>query len=203
MHILTLPLGAYQTNCYLVWSDESAHCLVIDPGYYPDEILSAAEKAGKTIAAIFLTHGHFDHTGAVEELVQKTGCQLWMHQSDYSPARHPLRKQLYPLSDCAFPPVNFYEEGEVVTIAGCEFQILETPGHSQGSVCILSGRNLFTGDTLFRGSCGRTDLLGGSWHTIQDSLQRLKNLEGNYTIYPGHGPSSTLEEERAGNPYLL
>lgn len=202
LHIETLPLGAYQTNCYLVWEENSPTCVVIDPGYSPEVVLEKAARAGKTIQAVLLTHGHFDHVGGVRTLVEKTGCALWMHERDWSQTKNPAIAQMYPLANCNFCEVSFFEEGEELSLAGTQFRVYETPGHTWGSVCFAAEGALFTGDTLFAGSCGRTDLPGGDWKTIQQSLGRLAELEGNFTVYPGHGEATSLDTERKYNPYL-
>ena len=201
MNIKTLPLGDYQTNCYLVWAEGSKSCAVIDPGYEARRVLSSAEKLGLTIDAVLLTHGHFDHVGAVEEIVEETGCRLWMSQSDWSKTNSPMNNYLFPIANCDFCEVWFCEDSEEITAGGLTFTVFETPGHTDGSVCFLCEDAIFSGDTLFAGSCGRTDL-GGDWDTILRSLERLKEMEGDYRVFPGHGLSTTLERERRHNPYM-
>ena len=202
MIIHTLPLGDYRTNCYVVHGEGSKSCAVIDPGYYPEKILSFLEGKGLSLEAILLTHGHFDHVGAVEALVKATGCSLWMREADYTQRKTPQNDFLYPIHDCTFCEVNFCEEGEVICAGGLEFTVLETPGHTWGSVCYLCEDALFSGDTLFAGSCGRTDLPGGDYQTILLSLERLAELPGDRTVYSGHGDITTLEKERKRNPYM-
>lgn len=200
MKIHTLPLGAYQTNTYIVESE--GLCAIIDPGYDPKTILDFLSKRGLTADAVLLTHGHFDHVGAVETIVKETGCALWMNERDWSQKRNLLTAKLYPIANCDFTEVQFCEEGEEIAVAGLTFAVLETPGHTRGSVCYLCGDAMFSGDTLFAGSCGRTDLPGGDWDTIAQSLKRLSELDSNYTVYPGHGNSTTLAAERQYNPYM-
>ena len=202
MKIDILPLGSYQTNCYIVWDDASACCAVIDPGYEPQRILAQLTQRGLTLDAILLTHGHFDHVGAVEALVKATGCKLWMSQSDYTQFKAPQNDFFYPIHDCDFTEVRFCEEGEVIPVGQLAFSVMETPGHTYGSVCYLCDGALFSGDTLFAGSCGRTDLPGGDWNTIQQSLARLAQLSEDYTVYPGHGGSTTLYQEKRTNPFM-
>ncbi len=200
MKIHTLPLGDYQTNTYII--ENQGCCAIIDPGYEAESILSFLQKRSLAVDATLLTHGHFDHVGAVERIVEKTRCQLWMSQSDWSQKISPLTHYFYPLANCDFTEVQFCEDGEMIPAAGLTFQVLETPGHTHGSVCYLCGDALFSGDTLFAGSCGRTDLPGGDWNTILESLKRLSQLSGDYTVYPGHGNSTTLSQEKLYNPYM-
>ena len=202
MIIHTLPLGDYQTNCYIAYAPESNTCAVIDPGYFPERILAFLEGKGLSVDAILLTHGHFDHVGAVEALVKATGCALWMKESDYTQRSNPQNDFLYPIHDHTFCEVNFCEEGEQIHAGGLTFTVMETPGHTWGSVCYLCQDAMFSGDTLFSGSWGRTDLPGGDGQTLALSLERLGELEGEYTVYPGHGGTTTLVQEKMWNPYM-
>ena len=192
--IRTLPLGAYQTNCYILWEEPWEKCVVIDPGYAPEEVLYQTKKLGREMEAILLTHGHFDHVGGVRKLAEETGCKVYLCPEDLSMPAQMTAGPLYY--------THTYGEGDTLTLAGMELRVLHTPGHTPGSVCILWGDAMFSGDTLFAGSCGRTDLPGGDWATIMQSLKRLAGLTKNYTVYPGHGESTTLEAERKYNPYL-
>ena len=194
LNMKMLPLGAYQTNCYLVWEETSPACVVIDPGYEPDAVLLEAKKLGKEISAILLTHGHFDHVGAVRELVAELGCPVYLHEGELSMPQQMTAGPLYY--------TNLYKEGDRVELAGLSFKVLHTPGHTPGSICLMCENKIFSGDTLFWGSCGRTDLPGGSWATIRVSLKRLAELSGDYDVYPGHGDATTLSFERKMNPYM-
>lgn len=190
----TMPLGAYQTNCYFVWDTESDSCVVIDPGFEAQKVLLTARSLGKKIQAILLTHGHFDHVGAVREIVGDTDCRVYLCQQDLSMPAQLTAGPLYY--------TDLYTEGDSVEAAGLTFRVLYTPGHTPGSVCLQVGAHLFSGDTLFAGTCGRTDLPGGDWQTIHTSLHRLARLEGDLQVHPGHGESTTLENERMYNPYM-
>ncbi|MCI6957905.1 MAG: MBL fold metallo-hydrolase [Candidatus Faecousia sp.] len=190
----TLPLGAYQTNCYILHQEESSSCVVIDPGYTPEVVLSFLEGQGLTLEAILLTHGHFDHVGGVRDLAAETGCKVYLNPNDLS---MPPRLTAGPLYY-----TDTYSEGDTITPAGISFQVLSTPGHTPGSVCLIAENFLFSGDTLFAGSCGRTDLPGGSTSAIRASLRRLAALPQDYSVHPGHGESTTLAWEKQYNPYM-
>ncbi len=201
-NIYTMPLGAYQTNTYLIWGQGSGSCCIIDPGYEAETILAQVRKLGLTVDAILLTHGHFDHVGAVQAIVEQTGCALWMSEGDWSQFPNPITHYFYPLANCDFTDVQLVEDGEVICAGGLRFSAIATPGHTHGSVCYLCRDALFSGDTLFAGSCGRTDLPGADPNSLGDSLDRLRSLDGNYTVYPGHGESTTLAWEKRYNPYM-
>ena len=202
LKIYSLPLGEYMTNTYIVHDDASAACALIDPGYQAKTILSQLDLLGLMVDAILLTHGHFDHVGAVREIVEATGCKLWMSESDWTQVPTPATDHYFPLANCDFCEVHFCEDDEIIHAGGLTFRTITTPGHTRGSVCYRCESAIFTGDTLFAGSCGRTDLPGGDWDTIQDSLRRLAELEGDFNVYPGHGSPSTLSRERKYNPYM-
>ena len=194
MKLKAMALGAYQTNCYILWDEESQRCVVIDPGYEPERVLSAANSLDKTIAAILLTHGHFDHVGGVRQIFAQTDCDIYLCPADCA-----MPEQMTAGALCY---TNSYAEGDILNLAGLTIQVLHTPGHTPGSVCLLCDDLLISGDTLFAGSCGRTDFPGGSWEEIRNSLLRLKALEGDYIVYPGHGESTRLSTERVYNPYM-
>ena len=202
VNVLAMPLGDYQTNTYIVHDSNVKTCVVIDPGYEPERILEKAKALGLTIQAILLTHGHFDHVGGVEKIVEETGCALYMHRGDWEKAPAPINSYLYPLANDDFTDISFCKEGDEIQAAGVTIAVLETPGHTEGSVCYRCPEAIFTGDTLFAGSCGRTDLPGGDSRAMKASLQRLAALEGDAHIFPGHGGKSTLSQEKMTNPYL-
>ena len=193
MNILTMPVGAYQTNCYMVYG-EGDRCVLIDPGYDANALLEQVGAKGKQLEAILLTHGHFDHVGAVRDIVAETDCKVYICDKELVlPETFTAGKLYY---------THTYGEGDTVTVAGLPFQVLHTPGHTPGSVCLLCGGVMFAGDTLFAGSCGRTDLPGGDWETIRKSLGRLAALPADYRVFPGHGENTTLDFEKKTNPYL-
>lgn len=192
-HIETLVLGDYGTNCYIVWN-EKPDCVVIDPGYEPEIVLSKAADLGLTIKAILLTHGHFDHVGGVAEIRAECDCPVYIHEAELS-----LPPQL---TAGKIPYTNLYTADTDLEIAGLTFHVLHTPGHTPGSVCLICGDAMFAGDTLFAGSCGRMDLPGGSMAQMRMSLSKLAALTEDYAVYPGHMEATTLSHEKATNPYL-
>ena len=194
LQFYTMTLGAYQTNCYILWADSSDTCAVIDPGYDPDAVLTQARLLGKQIRAVLLTHGHFDHVGGVKAIAEHTGCKVYLCTDDLSMPQQFTAGSLFY--------TDHYKEGDRIAVAGLELQVLHTPGHTLGSVCLRCENHLFSGDTLFRESCGRTDLPGGSWAQILQSLRRLKELPEELQVHPGHGPSTTIGEEKQWNPYM-
>lgn len=194
MKQVTMALGAYQTNCYMIWAEESDKCVVIDPGYDADTVLDQAKKQGKTIEAILLTHGHFDHVGAVRDIASETDCAVYICPDDLSMPPQLTAGPLYY--------THTYGEGDVLQLAGLSIRVIQTPGHTRGSVCLITGDAMFSGDTLFEGSCGRTDLPGGDWAVILQSLKRLKEMTKDYKVYPGHGCATTLADEQKYNPYM-
>jgi len=202
LKIHTLALGAYQTNCYILREDSGSRCVAIDPGYEPSAILSFLEDQGLTLDAILLTHGHFDHVGAVKALVEATGCALWMHEGDYSQFPNPTNAYFYPLANSDFTEIHFCEHAEVICAGGLQFTVWATPGHTWGSVCYCCEDALFCGDTLFAGSCGRIDLPGGDRAAMLESLEYLAQMNADYRVFPGHGGSTTLLREQQTNPYL-
>ena len=196
MLIKTLPVGDLETNCYVVTNEKTLECVVIDPGDESNTILDYLESNHLTCKAIFLTHGHYDHVGAVEAVQEETGATVYMNAKDDAKNMHSFH---FPFT----LPENgrTYDDGDVVSAAGIDFSILSTPGHTPGSVVIRAEDALFTGDTLFRGSCGRTDLDGGSMEEMLQPLRKICSLDGDYEVYPGHMDCSSLIRERSFNYY--
>lgn len=199
MKVSVMQVGPIGTNCYFLQDEESGLMAIIDPGDDWERILHQVKKAEGEVKYILLTHGHYDHTTAVPELVKALpGVQVYIHQADANGAG----SQLFPLA-AQVKDLNNYDEGDTLTLGSLTIEVLHTPGHSKGSVTLKVGDVLFTGDTLFCGSCGRTDLRGGSYEEIMESLKRLGELEGDFHVCPGHDRTSTLERERKYNPFLL
>ena len=194
MEITVLTLGGYMTNCYILRQEASSKCLIIDPGYEAGRILSVLQQKQLEPEAILLTHGHFDHVGAVQDLAAETGCDVYIAEADLSLPPMITNGKLYY--------THTYPASGTLNLAGLAIRVLPTPGHTPGSVCLLVEDTMFSGDTLFQGSCGRTDLPGGSWEQIAASLKTLASLPGDYRVLPGHGGETTLDRERQSNPYL-
>ena len=194
LNITVKELGIYFVNCYLIHEETAKSCVVIDPGGNADKVLSFLEEKGLTLEAILLTHGHFDHVGAVKDLHEKTQCKVYLHTDDL----------LLPENFTAGPLfyTHEYGEGDTLELAGLTIRVLHTPGHTEGSVCLMVDDAIFSGDTLFCHSCGRTDLPGGDRQTLALSLERLAELEGDFTVCPGHGETTTLAREKQYNPYM-
>ena len=190
MNVTVLPLGAMQANCYIV--SEGDACAVIDPGAQAEQLIGWLKEQDLTPEAVLLTHGHFDHVGAVRQVAEEFGCPVYLHPGDTSMEGH-LAKGLWWNKT--------YEEGDVITVGSMEFHVLHTPGHTPGSVCLYLEDTLFSGDTLFAGACGRTDFPGGSWEQMMQSLRRLSTLE-DCNVFSGHGGKTTMARERACNPYM-
>lgn len=197
MLIKTLPVGYLDTNCYIVTDEETKKCAVIDPGADSNTILDYIESNKLVPEVIFLTHGHFDHYMALDDVVEATGAPVYINKND---ANTEGMRDPHKLDGDS--GLKWYAEGDVMKAGGLEFEVLETPGHSPGSVTLKCQNALFTGDTLFRDSCGRTDLGGGSMETLLESLHRLSELEGDFEVYPGHAETTTLGRERNFNYYM-
>ena len=202
MLIKMLAVGQIETNCYIVTDEKTLKCAVIDPGDESNVILDYVESNKLTCEAIFLTHGHFDHRLAVYAVAEETGAPIYIHRNDAVSSDESASGRYDQYKLPASGTVSFYKDGDLFTVGGLTFAIMETPGHSPGSVTLRCENALFTGDTLFRDSIGRTDLGEGDIQKLLRSLVRLSRLEGDYEVYPGHMDTTTLERERRFNQYV-
>jgi len=203
-----LAVGPFATNCYIVGSEESRQGIIIDPGDDAAAILGRVADLGLDIKMLVLTHGHIDHVGALKAVKEATGAEMAIHADDAKSLRG-LRGVLqsiivpglfYPLPP---PPERLLRDGDSLDVGGLHFEVLHTPGHTPGGICLLGEGVVFSGDTLFNYGIGRTDLPGGSYHRLVESIRsRLLTLPDDTVVYPGHGPETTIGAERAGNPFL-
>lgn len=195
MKIRKIPVGMLQENCYFV-SDENGETAVIDPGDEAGRLLGLLQSGGLTPRCILLTHGHFDHVGAAAALAERYHCPVYLHEADQAlPAR---------LTGGPLPQTRALHEGDELAVGALRFRVLETPGHSAGSVSLLCCDALFSGDTIFAGgSWGRTDFPGGSEMAIRTSLRRLAALPPQTRVFPGHGPETTIAAERVCDPFMM
>ena len=195
MNLDILPIGLYGENSYVL--HDQGHVLFIDPGRYAKKIASCV-KDNEIVDGIVLTHGHEDHTGAVDDLCDLYRCPVYMHPSDLSLIDPDQQGKGY--DGPVYAKITPVKEKMQIGIFSVSF--LHTPGHTAGSICMKYRNLLFTGDTLFASDIGRTDLFSGSEADMMQSLQVFNNLPDDLIVLPGHGPSSTIGEEKARNPYL-
>lgn len=199
-----LELGPIGTNCYVVRADSAAdEAIVVDPGGDADRVRTVLDHASASCAAILITHGHWDHLGAVADLAETTGTPVYMAEdervlleriADFAPATIPLR---------SYTPDVLLDGDEELELAGIAFQTLRVPGHSPAHLAYYADGCLFSGDVLFAGSVGRTDLPGADWDTLVESIRTLVDrFPPETVVYPGHGPATTLAAELARNPFL-
>ena len=199
MKLKALQVGPIGTNCYLLIDEKTNKAAIVDPGDEADRILTTFPLRDLEVEYIFLTHGHYDHTTGVPELHEALpNAKVYIHKADANGAG----THLFPLAG-QIRDLNYYGEGDRLPLGSLTVNVLHTPGHSPGSVVLQVEDVLFTGDTLFAGSCGRCDLRGGSFPQILQSLKRLYELPGNYHVLPGHDTLSTLDREREGNIYMM
>lgn len=204
MKIKKFEVGPLLVNCYVVYDEMTRNGLVIDPGDEPDLITDFLNEEGLNIRHIICTHGHFDHIGAVKELKEHTGAKIILHESDLNIYRNSphIAMQFFGIQIEPQPePEILIKNENNLNAFEKEIKIIHTPGHSPGSISIYINGYLFTGDTLFAGSVGRTDLYGGSMEQLLNSLRKIASLPSDTVIFPGHGPKTKLEIEKKSNPF--
>ena len=201
MKVLSAMVGPIMTNCYILCDEAAKVCAVIDPGDEPKRIEAMIASCGCSPVMILLTHGHFDHCTGVAGLLEKwPDLPVYIHEADVTDSSG---------GELTFRRLDeknqrYWHEGDTLTVGGLTLRVMETPGHSRGSVCLLvEGQGvIFSGDTLFRGNCGRCDFPGGDYRAMLRSLARLGRLEGQYQVYPGHEAATDMDYERKANPYM-
>lgn len=198
MIIKRIPAGIYAANCYLVMDEVTKSAAVIDPGGDSDDIIKEIDRLDAKVQYILLTHGHFDHVGAVDEMREKYDIPVYINKKD---------EELINRGENVFGQIadsnNELTDGMTVELGNLRIKCIETPGHTPGGMCFLVEKALFTGDTLFSGSIGRTDFVCGDFNSIINSIKsKLLILNDDISVYPGHGPSTSIGIERASNPFL-
>ena len=196
MKITTFVLGLLSNNTYLVESQEDKTCFIVDPSTESNKLTDYIDANNLRLEGILLTHGHFDHIGGAACLKEKYGAKVYMHKMDIDFIDNPLD---FSRKYKRFDVDETVEEGDEITLCGQKIKVLHTPGHSLGGVCYICEDVIFCGDTIFRDSYGRFDLRGGDFVTLQNSIQKIFDLQGDYVLLCGHGPSTTLAYERANN----
>lgn len=204
MKIYTLQLGELKSNCYIV-ETEPGRCIAVDIGGDSRLLLNFLIMKKLKLTKILLTHGHFDHINGVAETVAETNAEVYIHSDDSNMLESASASLAATASFMNFKPVHHCTAttGDCyINDGSCTFRVLHTPGHTSGSVCYICEDVIFSGDTLFCCSIGRTDFPGGNIHEMQNSLIKLRNLDGDFKVYPGHNESTTLDYERSSNPYM-
>jgi len=207
MLIEKLTVGPLEENCYLIGAPGTGRCAVVDPGAESERIFAAIERRGLTPERILLTHGHVDHIGHCAHVAERYGLGVWIHAADLPYLERPQWPELEAfLKARPCPkPSGWLVEGEEIAVAGLSLQVLHTPGHTPGGVCLIdeASREILVGDTIFHRGVGRTDLPGGDGPTLARSIrEKLFLLGGDYRLLPGHGPETALDDERRENPFV-
>jgi hydroxyacylglutathione hydrolase len=201
MIIQEFIVGPLENNCYIISDEKSKETFVVDPGDEPDRIIDFIQEKGLKLKYIVCTHAHYDHVGAVPELKQGTGAQIVIHKNELDLYTH-IEKQgmMWGMELDPLPaPDIIVEEGSVLAIGTLKFEVLHTPGHTPGGICLYGEGMIITGDTLFAGSVGRTDLHGGDLRQLKNSFKRIMLLPETVKVLPGHGPESTIGREKSEN----
>ena len=198
-------VGPLETNCYLIYCEKTRECAVMDPGAQPEKIIQSVAALGLKPVVLINTHGHVDHVGGNKDIKEKYDIPLCMHEADAPMLNSILQSGLglFLGAKNSPPPDRFLIDGDEVNIGDVTLKTLYTPGHSPGSLSFVHEGILFSGDTLFCGGVGRTDLPGGSWEDLIASIQnKILSLPNETVVLPGHGPHSTVGQERSGNPFI-
>lgn len=205
MILMRLIVGPLQVNCYILADEKTKEAVVIDPGDDANDILAIIKDKGLSIKYIIDTHGHFDHIGANARLKEISGAEILVHEADnFLLSAAPKQAQAFGMKAPASPPADrFLKDGDVIKAGEVSLTVLHTPGHSAGGISLLEDNMVFTGDALFAGSIGRTDLPGGDLMTLITSIKtKLLSLPEETLVFPGHGPDSTIGAEKSENPFL-
>lgn len=204
MRVKTFTLGVLDANCHLFWDPETKRALAVDVGGDADKVLAFLKEKELTLDYIVLTHGHADHIGGAEDLKALTGAPIAIHERDVEMLEDAQKNAsaMFPGKRISFQPDQRLQDGDTLTLGNGIAKIHHTPGHTRGGICLEIGEYLATGDTLFQGSIGRTDLYGGDMAVMRKSLEKIAGWSSRLTVLPGHGPATTLRDEKRQNPYL-
>ena len=204
MIVQTLPVGPMQANCYVLGCEKTGAAIVIDPGDEGARIISVINEQKLQLKLIVNTHGHVDHIVANADLKEKTSAPLCIHSADADMLVNPQKNLSFfigaPVTSPG--PDRLLAHGDILEVGELHLEVMHTPGHSQGSICLLGDDCIFTGDLLFAGGIGRYDFPGSSYTDLIDSLQKVIALDDALVVYPGHGPATTIGHEQRTNPFL-
>ncbi len=204
MIIKRLAVGPLETNAYIIGDETTGQALVVDPGDEPDRILALIKDSGLAVNAVICTHSHFDHIGAAGDIKNATGARILIHRDDlegYELVRDQAAMWGYDIDELPAPD-GFIDEGDNIQAGNLGFRVMHTPGHSPGGICLYGEGVIITGDTIFRGSVGRTDFPGGSVERLRESFKRIIDLPDETAILPGHGPETTVGTEKRENFFV-
>lgn len=206
MEYRPLQVGPLETNCYIVWDKDTLAGAVIDPGGDKGRILAIIDSLGLRVEWVLLTHGHFDHAYYAADIAEECGAKIGMQALDIVQVTQSMEigEQFYDSSEFVpFTPTDLLNDGDLIMLGESEIKVLHTPGHSQGGLCFVTDAGVFCGDMIFAGSVGRSDFPGGSHEQLIQSIKdKILTLDDSTKLFPGHGPSTTVGEERASNWYL-
>jgi len=198
-------LPEFGTNTYLVWDEKSGEAAIIDPASESQELINKIKNMDITLKYLISTHAHGDHIGGNESINNNFDVKICIHKEDVAAlSDSTLNLSSFISSELKAPQADIIlNDGDILKLGNNELKIIHTPGHTKGGICILTGNLLFSGDTLFAEGIGRADLPGGDYATLLNSIKtKLLTLDGNIIVFPGHGPSSTIEDEKVGNPFV-
>lgn len=204
MKITKIIGGPLPTNCYLLTDEETGATAVIDPGFESEELSEAVQNNGN-VQAILLTHGHFDHISGVQKIQKFTGAKIYLYSDEILFVKDDTLNLASAFFGSEVPPFRVdvpLNDNDTIQLGNLSIRVLHTPGHTVGGCCFIVEDVIFSGDTLMKLSCGRTDCPTGSYSQILDSLRKLSGLKGNFHVYPGHGSATTLNRERQNNTYM-